>query len=129
MRACEHCQFGSSAKRAIAILVARNSNWHILGQVSVLTDVSGAWRGLQSAGIAVSPRSWLQNFIDALLTVNNGTILLLVTGNSVPEELFYYLANRESFDTGDGLCLDHNLHGTDDREMLEGTEKVPLGSF
>ena len=100
MRACEHCQFGSAAKRAIAILVARNSNWHICRQVSVLTDVSGTRRGLQSAGNVVRSRSWLQNFIDALLAIGDGTMLLLVAGDSVTEELFYYLANREAFDTG-----------------------------
>ena len=93
MRACEHCQFGSSAKRAIAILVARNSNWHILRQVSVLTDVSGTRRGLQSAGNVVRSRLWLQDFIDALLAVSDSAMLLLVTGYSVPEELFYNLAN------------------------------------
>ena len=120
MRACEHCQFGSSAKRALAILVARNSNWHILGQVSVLTDVSGTRRGLQSAGIAVSPRSRLQYFIDALLTVSDCAMLLLVTGDSVTEKLFYDLANREAFDAGDGFNLDHNLHGTDNRKVLPG---------
>ena len=101
MRAREHCQFVSSAKSALAILVARNSNWHILGQVSVLTDVSGTRRGLQSAGNAIRSRSWLQNFIDTLLAVSNGTMLLLVTGDSVTEELFYYLANGEAFDACD----------------------------
>ena len=120
MRACEHCQFGSSAKRALAILVARNSNWHILGQVSVLADVSGTRRGLQSAGNAIRSRSWLQNFIDALLTVSNCTVLLLITGDSVTEELFYYLANGEAFDACDGFNLDHDLHGTDEREVLPG---------
>ena len=118
MRAREHCQFGSSAKRALAILVARNSNWHILGQVSVLTDVSGTRRGLQSAGIVVRSRSWLQDLIDALLAVSNCAMLLLVAGDSVTEELFYYLANGETLDAGDGLYLDHNLNGTDDREPL-----------
>ena len=45
-------------------------------------------------------------------------MLLLVPGNSVLEELFYDVANREAFDTSDGLYLDHNLHGTDDCEPL-----------
>jgi len=51
MGACEHCQFGSSAKRALAILVARNSNWHICRQVSVLTDVSGSRREAESKNV------------------------------------------------------------------------------
>ena len=51
-------------------------------------------------------------------------MLLLVAGNSVPEELFYYLANGKAFDTCDGLYLDHNLHGTDDREPLPGSFDV-----
>ena len=48
-------------------------------------------------------------------------MLLLVAGNSIAEELFYYLANREALDAGDGFYLDHNLHGTDEREMLPGS--------
>lgn len=47
-------------------------------------------------------------------------MLLLVTGDSVLEELFYDLANRETIDAGDGLNLDNNLHGTDNREVLPG---------
>ena len=47
-------------------------------------------------------------------------MLLLVTGDSVTEELFYDLANREAFDTCDGFYLDHNLHGTDERKVLPG---------
>ena len=55
MRACEHCQFGSAAKRAIAILVARNSNWHILRQVSVSSGIVCTSRVSQTVGNALLP--------------------------------------------------------------------------
>ena len=111
MRACEHCQFGSSAKRAIAILVARNSNWHICTHVSILTDVSDTQRDLPSIGNVVHRCSSLQNVIDALLAVGDCAMLLLITGNSVAEELLHHVADGEALNSSDGLYLDHNLNG------------------
>ena len=43
-----------------------------------------------------------------------------IAGDSVPEELFYNLANGEAFDACNGFNLDHNLHGTDERKVLPG---------
>ena len=111
MRACEHCQFGSSAKKALAILVARNSNWHICTHVSILTDVSNTWRNLQSIGNVVHRSSSLQDVIDVLLAVNDCAMLLLITGNSVAEELLHHVADGEALNSSDGLYLDHNLNG------------------
>lgn len=38
---------------------------------------------------------------------------LLITGNSVAEELLHHIADGESLVVGDGLYLDHNLNRTD----------------
>ena len=111
MRACEHCQFGSAAKRAIAILVARNSNWHICTHVSILTDVSDTQRDFPSIGNVVHRCSSLQDVIDVLLAVSDCAMLLLITGNSVAEELLHHVADGETLNSGDGLYLDHNLNG------------------
>ena len=93
MRAREHCQFGSSAKRALAILVARNSNWHILRQVSVSTGIVCTTRAPQAVGNILFARLWLQDVIDVPPLISDCAVLLLVAGDTVLQILLYDFAN------------------------------------
>ena len=92
-------------------MVARNSNWHICTHVSILTDVYDTRRYLPSICNVVHRSSSLQDVIYVLLAVSDCAMLLLITGNSVAEELLHLVADGEALNSGDGFYLDHNLNG------------------